>query len=232
MQRLAFASELEPLAVTHKLRNCLIVIVAAVIANYAPLLNRHAEQDNCNFGPVSNAEYRAYLARAKSLQPFPTPSLLLADEAFSLKLDRLFDGLSRGEANVYSRLAIMHATLRAVGAVYRNTNGTHIDGGASDPYVKAASSAPTVSFNYALDINRLWMFMPWPRDAWIIGSLAGPGYKKPPGPLFPKSTGGIRFIAWGPTILNSISGDAIRAVGSCPPIPASHLAESFSMRPE
>ena len=217
---------------THKLRNRLIVIVAAVIANYAPLLNRHAEQDNCNFGPVSNAEYQTYLARAKALLPFPTPSLLLANEAFALKLDGLFDSLSRGETNVYSRLAIMHATLRAVGAEYRNTNSTHIDRGASDPYIKAASSAPTISFNYALDINRLWMFMPWPRDAWIIGSLAGPGYKEPPGPLYPKSTGDIRFIMWGPTILDRQPGDAIRSVGSCPPIPASHLAEGFSMRPE
>jgi len=216
----------------RKLRNGLVVIVAAVIANYTPLLNRHAEQDNCTFGPVSNAEYRAYLARAKALLPFPTPSLFLADEAFALKLNDLFDSLSRAETNVYSRVAIMHATLRAVGAEYRNTNGNAIDHGASDPYVKAASSTPTISFNYALDVNRLWMFMPWPRDAWIIGSLAGPQYKKPPGPLYPKRTGGIRFIVWGPNILDRQAGDAIRSAGSCPPIPASHLAEGFSMRPE
>ena len=217
---------------THKLRNCLIVIVAAVIANYAPLLNRHAEQDNCNFGPVSNAEYRAYLARAKALLPFPAPSLLLDDQGFALKLDDLFDNLSRGETNVYSRLAIMHATLRAIGAEYRNTNGKDIDRGKSDPYVKAASGNPVVSFHYALDVNRLWMFMPWPRDAWLIGSLAGPRYKEPPGPLYPKGTGGIRFIVWGPNILDPISDDAIRAVGSCPPIPAAHLAAGFSLRPE
>jgi hypothetical protein len=145
----------------------------------------HAEQDNCSFGPVSNAEYRAHLARAKALLPLPTPSLLLDDKAFALKLDDLFDNLSRGETNVYARLAIMHATLRAVGAEYRNTDGTNLD-----PYVTAAS---TISFNYALDVNRLWMLMPWPRDAWIIGSLAGPRYKDPPGPLYPKRTGGIRF---------------------------------------
>ena len=164
--------------------------------------------------------------------PFPTPSLLLDDADFALKLGDLFDRLSRGETDVYTRLAIMHATLRAVGAEYRNTNGNHIDRGASDPYVAAASSAPTISFNYALDVNRLWMFMPWPRDAWIIGSLAGPGYQHQLGPLYPKNTGGIRFIVWGPTILNSIPSDVIRSVGSCPPIPASHLAEGFSLRPE
>jgi hypothetical protein len=118
----------------------LVVIVAAVMANYAPLAYRHTEQDNCTFGPVSNADYRAYLTRAKALLPFPIPSLLLDDKAFALKLDDLFDNLSHGETNVYSRLAIMHATLRAVGAEYRNTNGNDLDRGTSDPYVKAAST--------------------------------------------------------------------------------------------
>jgi hypothetical protein len=216
----------------RKLKVGLIVIVAAVIANYAPLLNRHAEQDNCTFGPVSNADYRAHLARAKALLPIPTPSLLLVDNAFALKLDDLFDNLSRGETNVYLRLAIMHATLRAVGAEYRNTNGNDITRGTSDPYVRAASSSPVVSFNYALDVNRLWMFMPWPRDAWIIGSLAGPRYTKPPGPLYPKGTGGIRFIVWGPNMLDRPIGGAIRSEGSCPPIPASDLAEGFSLKLE
>jgi hypothetical protein len=216
----------------RKLRVGLIVIVAAVIANYAPLLNGHAEQDNCTFGPVSNADYRAQLARAKALLPFPTPSLLLDDKAFALKLDDLFDSLSRGETNIYLRLAIMHATLRAVGAEYRNTNGNDVDRGTSDPYVKAASSSLVVSFNYAVDVNRLWMFMPWPRDAWIIGSLAGPRYRDPPGPLYPKGTGGIRFIVWGPNILDRPSGDEIRSEGSCPPVPASDLAQPFSPKPE
>jgi hypothetical protein len=215
----------------RKLRTGLIVIGAAVIANYAPLLNRHAEQDNCTFGPVSNADYRAYLARAKALLPPPTPSLLL-DRTLALRLDDLFDSLSGGETNVYSRLAIMHATLRAVGAEYRNTNGNDITRGTSDPYIRAASTSPTVSFNYALDVNRLWMFMPWPRDAWIIGSLAGPRYGSPPGPLYPKSTGGIRFIVWGPNIFERSFASAIRSEGQCPPIPTSDLAESFSPRRE
>jgi hypothetical protein len=100
----------------RKLTVGLIVIVAAVIANYAPLLNRHAAQDDCTFDPVSNGDYRAYLARSKALLPVQIPSLLLNNNAFGLKLKDLFDSLSRGETNIYSRLAIMHATLRAVGA--------------------------------------------------------------------------------------------------------------------
>ncbi|WP_369721132.1 hypothetical protein AB8Z38_29295 [Bradyrhizobium sp. LLZ17] len=202
----------------------LIVVISAIIANYAPLLDRHAEQDNCTFGPVSNADYRAYLGRAKSLLPFP----MLDDKALALRLDRLFDDLSTGEANIYSRLAIMHATLRAIGAEYRNTGGTDVDRGKSDPYVKAASTSLTVSFNYALDVNRLWMFMPWPRNAWIIGSLAGPRYDRQLGPLYPKRPGGIRFIVWGPNIFERSLDDAIRSEGHCPPVPPAALADSFS----
>ncbi|MET4391416.1 hypothetical protein ABIB73_007206 [Bradyrhizobium sp. F1.4.3] len=216
----------------RKQRIGLIVVVAAVVANYAPLLDGHAEQDNCTFGPVSNADYRAYLARAKSLLPFPTPSLMLGDKPFALRLDDLFDDLSGGETNIYSRLAIMHATLRAVGAEYRNTNGNDVDRGKSDAYVKATSQSSTVSFNYALDINRLWMFMPWPRNAWIIGSLAGPRYGRRVGPLYPKSTGDIRFIVWGPNILERSLDDAIRPEGHCPPVPAPELADGFSLRHE
>ena len=51
------------------------IILAAIVANYVPLLNTHAEQDACAFGPVSNADYRAYLARAKEQSAIATPAL-------------------------------------------------------------------------------------------------------------------------------------------------------------
>jgi hypothetical protein len=76
------------------------------------------------------------------------------------------------------------------------------------------------------------MFMPWPRNAWIIGSLAGPRYGRPPGPLYPKSAGGIRFIVWGPNILERSFDSAIRSEGQCPSVPTSDLGESFSLRLE
>ncbi len=208
----------------------ILIVAAAAIANYAPLLNKHAEQDSCVFGPVSNAEYRTHLARAKSQLPLPTPSLLLDDHAFAMQLRGLFEKLSHGETSVYSRVAIMHATLRAVGAEYRNTNGTFYSG--DDPYALAASASPTVSFNYTLDVNRLWMFRPWPRDAWIIGSLAGPRYGRPPGPLYPKGVGGVGFIVWGPSLLERSPGSATRMEGQCPPVPTAGLAESFSIKAE
>jgi hypothetical protein len=210
----------------------LLIVAAVAVSNYVPLLNQHAEQDSCVFGPVSNAEYRTHLARAKSELPLPTPSLFLNDHAFALRLRGLFEKLSHDETSVYSRVAIMHATLRAIGAEYRNTNGNRSSAYAvEDPYALATTASPTVAFNYALDVNRLWMFMPWPRDAWIIGALAGPRYGRPPGPLYPKGVGGVGFIVWGPlSSLKGSKGSEELIDGLCPPIPTAALAEGFSLK--
>jgi hypothetical protein len=205
-------------------------ILALIIANYAPLLNTHAEQDDCSFGPVSNDDYRGYLARAKAQSGVATPSVFYIDDgAVAMKLNDLFENLSRGKTDIYSRIAIMHATLRSVGAEYRNTNGNNIDQGHSDPFVKALSGAPPISFQYLLDVNRLWVFSPWPRDAWVIGSLAGPQYKRPSGSLYPEKTGGITFIFHGPTLERPL-GFELRRDDSCPPLPGLDVADAFSLK--
>jgi hypothetical protein len=125
------------------------VILAAVAANFAPLLSTHPEQDDCSFGPVSNVDYRAYLARAKAGSRIAAPALFyLDDRAIAIKLNDLFENLSRGKTDIYSRIAIMHATMRSVGAEYRNTNGNNIDEGRSDPFVSAVNGAVPISFQY------------------------------------------------------------------------------------
>jgi hypothetical protein len=210
----------------------LSVVLAAIIANFAaPLFDLHSEQDNCAFGPVSNAEYRKYLASARA-QLTLTPSLHLDDEAFSAKLGSLFDQLSRSEASIYARLAIMHATLRAAGAEYRNTNGNYPDRGQSDPFVLATTGASGVAFSYLLDINRLWIFSPWPREAWVTGFLAGPRYGRQSGPMFPKNIGGISFVVNGPDLEMWPLGYRESRIGSCPPIPTADVAHSFSVKLE
>jgi hypothetical protein len=208
------------------------ILLAAIAADYAPLLNGHDEQDDCVFGPVSNADYRAYLARAKAQLGATAPSIDLDSRALALRLDGLFENLSRDRADIYSRIAIMHAVLRSAGAEYRNTNGTDIDEGRSDPFLKAANGALIVSFHYLLDVNRLWIFALWPREAWVIGSLAGPQYKRPVGPWAPKRPGGIAFVVNGPSLLERPLGFAVRRDGACPPIPIANLADNFALRPE
>jgi hypothetical protein len=208
------------------------LLVALIVANYAPLLNTHTEQDDCSFGPVSNVDYRGYLARAKAQSGVAAPSIFYIDDrAVAMKLNDLFENLSRGKTDVYSRIAIMHATLRSVGAEYRNTNGNHIDEGRSDPFVKAENGTVPISFQYLLDANRLWVFSPWPRDAWVIGSLAGPRYKRPSGSLDPEKTGGITFIFHGPTLERPL-GFEVRRDSSCPPLPGVDIANDFSLKPD
>jgi hypothetical protein len=214
------------------IRNAFIgpsIILAAIAVNFLPLLSTHPEQDDCSFGPVSNADYRGYLARARAHSLIATPSIFYVDDrAVATKLNDIFENLSRGKADVYSRIAIMHATLRSVGAEYRNTNGNNIDEGRSDPFVNAENGTVPISFQYLLDVNRLWVFSPWPREAWAIGNLAGPRYQRPSGPLYPEKTGEITFIFHGPTLERPL-GFALRRDSSCPPFPTMDIADNFSL---
>jgi hypothetical protein len=214
---------------TRKILICLCVVVAVIVANYLPLLNTHSEQDSCAFGPVSNEQYREYLARAKARLTF---SFYSDRRDLAFKLSDLFEDLSGTETAIYSRLAIMHAMLRALGAEYRNTNGNDVSDGPSDPYVKAVTNSSTVSFNYVLDVNRLWMFWPWPREAWILGILAGPLYREPLGPPYPKKRGGLAFIAHGPNLIDNPIDSLLKPNGFCPRVPNPDLADSFSLKPD
>jgi hypothetical protein len=205
----------------------LSIALAAVIANFlAPFFDAHSEQDNCTFGPISNADYSAYVASAKA-HLVVRPSFYLDERGFAAKLNDLFERLSREEDSIYARLAIMHAILRAAGAEYRNTNGNHPDRGRSDPFLLATTGAPTVSFNYLLDVNRIWIFSPWPREAWVVGVLAGPLYAQRPGPMYPKGIGGMSFVVNAPDLKMWPHGYEQRPNGSCPPVPDADSARRF-----
>ncbi|UZE48466.1 hypothetical protein ONR75_27310 [Rhodopseudomonas sp. P2A-2r] len=199
-----------------------------IAANYITLLNFHSEQDTCSFGPVSNAEYRDYLAKARSLSGIVTSSLSADDTSTSANFTKLFETLSSGKSDVYSRLAIMHAVLRSLGAEYRNTNGTNLDQGKSDPFVAAMNKTNVVLFHYVLDVFRIGAVVIWPREAWVIATLAGPRYKRPFAPTYPKAPGELTIIFHGPTLERPYRTD-IEPKGSCPPIPGGEIAENFSL---
>src|SRR2546430_17471395 len=102
-----------------------IAIAAAIIivANYAPLLSLHADQDTCTFGPVSNEQYRGYLLEVKNRQRTKWPAFSRDGQEIGRQLNfRLHDMLGP-DATLYERIAIIHAVLRAIGAEYLNTNG-------------------------------------------------------------------------------------------------------------
>ena len=147
-----------------------IVVAIIIVANYAPLLSRHADQDKCTFGPVSNEQYRAYLRKAKNQQR-PKWSIFSNDgREIGAQLNSQLAAMLTPEATLYERVAIIHAILRAIGAEYLNTNGRKD----SDPFAFAHNRRVDVEFNYQVDINRLVFFQPWPRHLWIVGGLRDP----------------------------------------------------------
>jgi hypothetical protein len=203
-----------------------LVAVGLAVAYGLPLFFTHSDQDACNFGPVSNAQYRIYRAKADQLTAEALWSRKFGwdDKAFAGQLKRIFDELSKGESSIYARVAIMHSILRSLGAVYDDNipSATKID-----PYVGAPKKSWLATFSYTLDVNKIAMFSPLKRTAWIMGHIAGLEYKQPPGPLYPKRPGELAFVVYLPNLLESPHLPEALGKG-CPPVPSSESLKSFS----
>lgn len=144
-----------------------IAIVVLLLGIYlAPLPERHPEQDECSFGPVSNTRYRELLAEAKRRQASGWPHLSWDSAKVSILLNERFDDLGRDVMSVYERLAAMHAIARALGGDYRST----LDG-IRNPYERALRGGGVVSYDYHVDLNRLGFFSPIRRQMRLIGHL-------------------------------------------------------------
>lgn len=137
-----------------------------IVANYAPLLSRHADQDECTFGPLSNAQYRAFLIKARNQRP-QWPAWSNDGRDIGKQLNLQVAELVPPDATLYERVAFIHAILRAIGAEYLNTNGRR----ESDPFDSAHRRGQDVELNYRVDINRLVFFQPYPRQLWIVAGL-------------------------------------------------------------
>lgn len=111
-------------------RALLSLILITYLLNIGwPYIYRESVQDSCSFGPVSNEQYRAYLAdvkqRAKDYwppmpdgsHPWPVDDLMHTSLAY-----RLSDA-TRDMDNFYQRLAMSHAVLRAAGMRLREPQG-------------------------------------------------------------------------------------------------------------
>ena len=199
----------------------LAIMLGLAAAYGGPLLITYianGEQDECTFGPVSNEQYRAYLRRAKDLSSKTPGSFSRNDEEAKIRFNELFDRLVEQKPSIYERLAASHALLRSFGAQYRNTSD-----GDSDPYATVAKTGGFVRFNYYLDVNRLGLFQPLMRQAWVIAILIGPGdFYRP----VPSVAGDIRFVVNYPAFDARAPID--RASEQCPPVPNQALSESFS----
>jgi len=129
------------------LKVAVAIICVLVLLHVLPLLRSHAEQDDCAFGPVSNARYRELLAEAKRRQKERWPPLLWDNEISTSRLTERFNELSQGMTSADERLAAMHAVIRALGGEFRSITDTR-------------SWSQAVSYEYRLDVNRLGFFRP------------------------------------------------------------------------
>ncbi len=200
----------------------LAIMLGLAVAYAGPLLITYianGEQDECTFGPVSNEQYRAYLRRAKDLSSETPGSFSRDNQEARARFNEMFERLIDQEPSIYERVAASHALLRSFGAQYRNTNDNR-----PDPYATVSKKGGSLSFNYYLDVNRLGLFQPFFRQAWIVASLTGPGdfYRGP----VPSVAGDIRFVVNYPVFDRRRPID--RAPEQCPPVPNQPLSESFS----
>ena len=200
----------------------LVIILGLAAAYGAPFLITYHEQDECTFGPVSNRQYRDYVARATNSYSRHPTRFSWDDRQASALLNQLFEQLVDQNPSIYERVAAAHALLRALGAQYQNTSDMRFP----DPYAAVtANRGGFVIFEYLLDINRLGLFSPIQRQAWIKAELTGPGdfYRGP----IPSEAGDIRFVVDYPTLERPHIN---RAPEQCPLVPNQALSESFSKK--
>ena len=201
-------------AVTSAMRardTWILGIALAIICSLAalhlwPLLETHPEQDDCVFGPVSNASYRGLLAEAKRRQKTTWPSLVWDDYKSGARLEERFKDLTGGMTSVYERLAAMHAVVRALGGELRRTTDERVLG-------------RNIWYEYDLDVNRLGFFRPMWRQMRIRTQLV---FVDPPvsalGP--PRARrGDILFIPHFPGLLEGDTIFADAEFGLCPTMP-------------
>ena len=171
----------------------------------------HPEQDACQFGPVTNAEYRAMLSKARSIQRWTW----LRTNAEGVLLKQ-FKEVSENSPSPYVKIAAMHAVYRALGADFRND---HAD---AESYARVAKEGGSVSFSYALAVPRIGVIS-LPANAWLIGSLNGPVHRE----ATPYGKGYFAFTVYFPNPIDQIPDVLGRGPDSCPPVPARELEASF-----
>jgi hypothetical protein len=190
----------------------------------APLLESHPEQDECAFGPVSNARYRELLAEAKRRQATSWPRLVWNNKRSAILLNERFDDLSRGMTSIYERLAAVHAIVRALGGDYRTTAS-----GVQEPYQGAMRGAGVVVYDYHVDLNRIGLLSPIRRQMRLMGHLAIRNGVTVAQDKERAKSGAIQFTVHFPSILEDYI--IIPRTGSpCPLVPDNDLAQQLQYR--
>jgi hypothetical protein len=200
-----------------------LVLAIPRLTNWIPaaLPFSHPEQDACTFGPITNAEYRAMLSKARSLQRWTWLGSNAADQ-----LLKQFIEVSGGNSSPYLKIAAMHAILRALGADFRN-NGLFSEG----MFSRVSKQGGTIQYNYALPVPRIGVLSAWPGDAWLIGALKGPPSSTDAAARPKPRQGEVYFVVWHPNPIDPNPDVLGREDVTCPPVPPRELEDFFTGAP-
>lgn len=199
-----------------------VIAFAGLVFHAVSLLDRHPEQDECAFGPVSNARYRELLAEAESYQWRNWPFIVWSDRTLETLLTAQFAAATSATSTPYEKIATMHAILRGIGADFLYMEPTN------DPFGQIAERGGSIGFGYQINVNRLALFYPVGRTGWLISELVGPhrsggltdfDRKHPQGDLY--------FVAHYPNPIDPIPDVLHRESRSCPAVPNAALEPFF-----
>jgi len=193
----------------------LAVVTSVAWLQYGALLESHAEQDRCEFGPVSNERYRSYLSEAILRQASSWPSLGNEDRSMTDQLNLRLRVLTGGEVSIYERIAAMHAIMRALGSTYLNVNASRD----AKPY----SAKGTVRLNYQLERVRISLFSIYPRRVWIQAVLLDATQTN----AETKALIGDGFIAQLDWLPDPAPAEDLVPAANCPSVPSSSEAAAF-----
>ena len=184
----------------------------------------HPEQDACTFGPVTNADYREMLSKARSAQRWTWLGTKPEDQ-----LEKQLLEVSGNDPSPYVKIAAMHAVLRALGADFRS-NGRFSDG----MFDRVSTKGGVIQYSYALSVPRIGALSGWPGDAWFIGGLKGPPSSTDVVARAKYRQGEVYFVVWYPRPVIDRIPDHVFARGtiSCPPVPPQALEDYFKVGPQ
>jgi len=199
-----------------------VIAFAGLILHAVSLLDTHPVQDECAFGPVSNARYRELLAEAEKYQWRNWPFIVWSDSTLQRLLTAQFAAATSETSTPYEKIATMHAILRGIGADFLYMEPTN------DPFGQVAYGSGAVGFGYQIKVNRLALLYPGGTTGWLIARMLGPKGSSPVVDFNRKSApGDVYFVAHYPNPFDPIPDVLHRESRSCPAVPNAALEPFF-----
>jgi len=208
-----------------------VLIVAALLVagfiglNRAYFVDLHSEQDQCQFGDITNEEYRVLRTRASQLSSAKWSRLGGSEDEVSNGLVQRINELAGGSPGIYRQLAAMHAMMRQQNAHLGSVRYTSY---ASWKSVEPPEDQKALSFTYSVPSLSLTKFGLIAVDERVFPSILI-NWRAPDMQFYRAARDGdlrvaVRFRNW---ISDFLKGPepALSLTVSCPPIPPPEWAK-------